>query len=236
MKFSNPFNKISKKDTSIAGGKGANLGEMAKAKIPVPPGFVVLISAFDKFFKETDIQKEIEAMWSKINFKDIKSVKENSKIIRDLILKGKMPEEIEKEILEAYQSLNKQKCHSELVSESVCLVKKKNKKILKQVQDDIIEVQNNRTEKNQDDNFENFVAVRSSATAEDSKIDSWAGELESYLNTTKENLIENIKKCWASLYAPRALFYRTKRGLTKNTPLTPLPEKTGHGKRGIRKF
>lgn len=57
------------------------------------------------------------------------------------------------------------------------------------------------------------VAVRSSATAEDSSIASWAGELESYLNTTKENLLENVKKCWASLFTPRAIFYRFEKGL-----------------------
>lgn len=58
-----------------------------------------------------------------------------------------------------------------------------------------------------------FVAVRSSATAEDSKIDSWAGELESYLDTTEKTLLKNVQKCWASLYTPRALFYRVERGL-----------------------
>lgn len=58
-----------------------------------------------------------------------------------------------------------------------------------------------------------FVAVRSSATAEDSKIDSWAGELESYLNTTQKTLLENIQNCWASLFTPRAIFYRIERKL-----------------------
>ncbi|HLM83865.1 MAG TPA: PEP/pyruvate-binding domain-containing protein [Candidatus Bathyarchaeia archaeon] len=58
-----------------------------------------------------------------------------------------------------------------------------------------------------------FVAVRSSATAEDSSVASWAGELESYLNTTKADLLENIKKCWASLFTPRAIFYRFEKGL-----------------------
>lgn len=53
-----------------------------------------------------------------------------------------------------------------------------------------------------------YVAVRSSATAEDSSVVSWAGELESYLDTTKNNLLENIKKCWASLFTPRAIYYR----------------------------
>ena len=58
-----------------------------------------------------------------------------------------------------------------------------------------------------------YVAVRSSATAEDSKIDSWAGELETYLDTTEKTLLKNVKKCWASLYTPRALFYRVERNL-----------------------
>ena len=52
-----------------------------------------------------------------------------------------------------------------------------------------------------------YVAIRSSATAEDSAVASWAGELETYLNTTENTLIENIKKCWSSLFTPRALFY-----------------------------
>ncbi len=58
-----------------------------------------------------------------------------------------------------------------------------------------------------------FVAVRSSATAEDSSTASWAGELESYLYTTQENLLGNVKKCWSSLYTPRAIFYRTEKGM-----------------------
>lgn len=57
------------------------------------------------------------------------------------------------------------------------------------------------------------VAVRSSATAEDSLIASWAGELESYLNTTEIDLLENVKKCWASLFTPRAIFYRFEKKL-----------------------
>jgi len=60
-----------------------------------------------------------------------------------------------------------------------------------------------------------FVAVRSSATAEDSISAAWAGQLESYLNTTEESLLENVKKCWASLFTPRAIFYRFEKGLCK---------------------
>ncbi len=58
-----------------------------------------------------------------------------------------------------------------------------------------------------------FVAVRSSATAEDGIEHAWAGQLESYLNTTQESLFENIKKCWVSLFTPRAIFYRFEKKL-----------------------
>ncbi len=58
-----------------------------------------------------------------------------------------------------------------------------------------------------------FVAVRSSATAEDSSTAAWAGQLESYLNTTKDQLLENVKRCWASLFTPRAIFYRFEQNL-----------------------
>lgn len=60
-----------------------------------------------------------------------------------------------------------------------------------------------------------FVAVRSSATAEDSASAAWAGQLDSFLNTTKETLLVNVKKCWASLFTPRAIFYRFEKELHK---------------------
>lgn len=62
----------------------------------------------------------------------------------------------------------------------------------------------------------NFVAVRSSATSEDSASAAWAGQLESYINTTEKTLLDNIKKCWASLFTPRAIFYRFEKKLNKD--------------------
>ncbi len=53
------------------------------------------------------------------------------------------------------------------------------------------------------------VAVRSSATAEDLPGASFAGQQETFLNVTGEaNLIERVKDAWASLFTPRAIFYR----------------------------
>lgn len=59
----------------------------------------------------------------------------------------------------------------------------------------------------------NLVAVRSSATLEDGFNDAWAGQLESYLNTEENALINNIRRCWASLYTSRAIFYRFQKKL-----------------------
>ncbi|MBU0598666.1 phosphoenolpyruvate synthase, partial [Patescibacteria group bacterium] len=69
-----PFSKLTKKDVGIAGGKGSNLGEMAKAGFPVPPGFVVLSTAFEKFLEETDLNIEIDKWLHKINPKNIASI------------------------------------------------------------------------------------------------------------------------------------------------------------------
>jgi pyruvate,water dikinase len=58
-----------------------------------------------------------------------------------------------------------------------------------------------------------FVAVRSSATAEDLPGASFAGQQETYLNVKGEDdLIEKVVKCWSSLFTPRAIFYRNEQG------------------------
>ncbi len=91
---------------ALVGGKAASLGEMLRAGIPVPPGFVITTDAFQTG----------------------------------------MTDELKQEITEAYETLGVQR-----------------------------------------------VAVRSSAVAEDSQEASWAGQLDSYLNTTKSDLIEAVK-------------------------------------------
>jgi pyruvate,water dikinase len=58
-----------------------------------------------------------------------------------------------------------------------------------------------------------FVAVRSSATAEDLPDASFAGQQETYLNVKgPDDLLEKVVKCWSSLFTPRAIFYRNEKG------------------------
>jgi len=158
--YTKTFKEITKKDVGIAGGKGASLGEMTQAKCPVPPGFIILVEAFDKFLEKTDLVAEIASQVKAMNFEDINSIDKASNVIRDLINDTSVPKELTDIFIEEFKNLNTK-----------------------------------------------YVAVRSSATAEDSSIASWAGELETYLNTSSTNLIDNIKNCWSSLFTPRALFY-----------------------------
>lgn len=153
-------------DTYVAGGKGASLGEMAQAGIPVPNGFVVVASAFDRFIDETNLDEEIDARLKEAQVDDINSIDRASNIIRDVIRDTQIPEYIAVEILQSYSEMG-----------------------------------------------EEFVAVRSSATAEDGSIASWAGELETFLNITRDELLEKVKECWSSLFTPRAIFYRFEKGL-----------------------
>ena len=168
MTLTETFHQLSKRDVAIAGGKGASLGEMTQAGLNVPPGFVVLAPAFDRFLEETDLDAEIEARLKAVNKKDLNTVDRASNEIRAIIAKTKMPKDIEAEILADFKKLKAK-----------------------------------------------FVAVRSSATSEDSKTASWAGELETYLNVTERDVIKQVMKCWSSLFTPRAIFYRFEKKLHK---------------------
>ncbi len=105
-KFILSFKQLTNKDSGTAGGKGASLGEMTRAKIPVPPGFVVLASAFEKFIKETDINVEIDAMWDRLDIKSTDEIEENSVMMKELITTKKFPADLGKEILKEFDNLN----------------------------------------------------------------------------------------------------------------------------------
>ena len=86
MEIVRDFREINKNDTSLAGGKGASLGEMTRAGVPVPPGFVVLSGAFERFLEETDLNVEIDAILHSVNHKEIHTVENASERIKSLIL------------------------------------------------------------------------------------------------------------------------------------------------------
>lgn len=166
MNYIRDFTQLNKNDTHLAGGKGASLGEMTKAGLPVPSGFVILSTAFEKFFEKANLKTNIDSVLNFVNPKNIDDIEKDSKKIQTFIIKSEIPKDITEEITQSFKKL-----------------------------------------------FSRYVAVRSSATVEDSAADAWAGQLETYLNTNKNTLLENVKKCWASLFTPRAISYRFEKGL-----------------------
>lgn len=70
-----------------------------------------------------------------------------------------------------------------------------------------------------------YVAIRSSATSEDGENHAWAGQLETFLNVNETNIIENIKKCWSSIFSPRAIFYRIKNNDTSDITVAVIVQK-----------
>jgi pyruvate, water dikinase len=162
------FEELKKEDVDIAGGKGANLGELTQAGIPVPPGFVITSATYQKFMDETGITQEILDILDALDVNNNKELQESARKIIKIITETEIPAEISNLIIEAYNAL----CH----------------RIGKE---------------------DAFVAVRSSATAEDLPEASFAGQQDTYLNVKgPEDMIKYVRKCWASLFGARAIFYR----------------------------
>lgn len=97
-----------------------------------------------------------------------------------------------------------------------CIMPKEIEEIITKFYQRLISDSDGDTQSNNRNDLVPLVAVRSSATAEDLPNASFAGQQSSFLNIrNKPELLNCIKKCWASLYEPRAIFYRTKNRITK---------------------
>lgn len=102
------FSEVGKEDGNIVGGKGANLGEMTKAGIPVPPGFIVTAQAYFLFLEKSGLRKQIQALLDSVNIKDDPvTLQHVSGKIKKLIVKAKIPEEISTLIIDYYDDLKK---------------------------------------------------------------------------------------------------------------------------------
>ncbi|MEK6874032.1 MAG: phosphoenolpyruvate synthase [Nanoarchaeota archaeon] len=185
------LSELDKSSGMTAGGKGANLAEMYNSKFPVPPAFIITTDAYRFFVEKSGAKEKIDSILDFIDVDNTKELEEKAKEIRQLITKAEMPEELKEEIVESYENLNVDK-------ESLKDASRDALKILKYSSEPV------------------FVAVRSSATTEDLEGSSFAGQQESYLNVKgNTELIESVKKVFASLFTARAIYYRKKRGFSK---------------------
>ncbi len=165
------FKEIGIKTVNEVGGKNASLGEMYNHLTPlgvnVPNGFAVTALAYRHYLSYNNLWEPIGSLFENFNPNDIDRLQEVGKAARDMIMRGKIPDDLKDEILKGY------------------------KEIKKEYGDDV------------------SLAVRSSATAEDSPTASFAGQNETYLNIKgDENLLWAYKMCLASNFTDRSISYK----------------------------
>ena len=160
MSMVKSLSEIKEPKVSELGGKGYSLAVLINNGFNVPKGFVIVSDAFFEYLKQNNLMNRIEKLTSDI---DENNFQEKSEDIKNIILHGKMPEEIISEINENLNKLNVQ-----------------------------------------------YVSIRSSAVSEDSLKASFAGLHDTFLSVKSDLVLENVKKCWASLFNERAVIYRLK--------------------------
>ena len=84
MEYIRDLTDVSKDDVRSAGSKGANLGELVQMGLPVPPGFVILTSAYQSFIEANTLQPEIERLTGRAYIDDPLSIERSSIALRNL--------------------------------------------------------------------------------------------------------------------------------------------------------
>ena len=164
------FDSLSRGDVAFAGGKGANLGELTAAGLPVPAGFVVGAPAYAAFCDGSGLRARIEARLAAVNVEDTKELDSAAAEIRAMVEAEPFPGWLKESIRVAYLKLG-------------------------------------------GDQARLAVAVRSSATAEDTESASFAGMNETLLNVRgTAAVLAAVRRCWSSLFGARTVYYRAKRG------------------------
>ena len=176
------FEELGKTDNATAGGKGANLGEMTRAGLPVPAGFVVTAEAYLEAMEEAGVRGELQAVFAdaSLHADDVVALARAADRLRALVRKAGVPTSVADAVVAAYHRLG----------------------------------------------TDVPVAVRSSATAEDTAGTSFAGMHETYANVVGDSsVLDRLVDCWASLYGERVISYRASRGLTAEPAIAVVVQK-----------
>ncbi|MCK4331100.1 MAG: phosphoenolpyruvate synthase, partial [Dehalococcoidia bacterium] len=99
------FDEVTKADIPLVGGKGANLGEMFHAGIPVPGGFIVTADAYFKFLEVAKLVDKIPQYLENLDVNDSEELQEVSKLIKSKISNSSVPADMIDEIKRAYRKL-----------------------------------------------------------------------------------------------------------------------------------
>ncbi len=168
-----PFARLSKDDVAWAGGKGANLGELTAAGLPVPDGFVIGAPAYAVYCEQTGLRNRLQELLGDLDVEDTAALEAASAAARALFDSTPVPAAMERDIRAAYERL--------AVGST-----------------------------------EAAVAVRSSATAEDTTEASFAGMNETFLNVRgADDVVDAVRRCWRSLFGGRTVYYRAVNGYSQ---------------------
>ena len=182
-----PFAQLGREDTMYAGGKGANLGELTSAGLPVPDGFVVGAPAYAAFCEQTGLRERLAELLDGVNVEDTAALQAASAAAQGLFDEATLPPVIEREIHAAYVRLG---VHDRAGGD--------------------------RAGGDPTGGDPIPVAVRSSATAEDTADTSFAGMNETFLNIRGgDNVIDAVRNCWRSLFGARTIYYRGLNGFAQ---------------------
>ncbi len=99
------FSEIDSSHLGVAGGKGANLGEMIRRGAPVPPGFVVSVVAYRKFLAGSGLDAKLGEILSSFNIYRTSVLLDVARRAQQAILDAPMPPDLADEIVEAYRAL-----------------------------------------------------------------------------------------------------------------------------------
>ena len=99
------FDQVGRDATPLVGGKGANLGELTQAQIPVPPGFVVTTSAYRAFLLDTGLDRRIAELVEGLNVEDDEALQDTACQVRAAIEEAPMPAALREQIEAAYRQL-----------------------------------------------------------------------------------------------------------------------------------
>src|SRR3989344_3650631 len=189
------FEEVVKEDVGLVGGKGANLGEMTNANLPVPYGFIITSKAYFDFIEQVGIAKRLKEFTSFINYENSSELEQASSHCQNLVLDADIPAGLAHTIINYYEELNSKEL--KYLNKKTSVYKAAGGKIKNLYNPEL-------------------VAVRSSATAEDLPSASFAGQQETFLNVQGDAvLLTKIKECWASLFTARAIYYRHRQGFDK---------------------
>ncbi len=99
------FSEIDSGDLALAGGKGANLGEMTRRGVPVPPGFVVSVIAYEQFLTDNSLDAALNEILGDIDVHDSAALVDAASRAQQAIISAPMPSGLAAEITEAYRTL-----------------------------------------------------------------------------------------------------------------------------------